>query len=167
MSARVPYQAEIDRILEDLSAAFDGRVFETLYPDVPAPKSISVNGDSQHPMNEVIVWPFPQSVSNTHTVTCSSITTQFDLSVVCIAGGATVRMAARHMLTYAHLVHQAVLADPDLGGLVDHADPTILEGDVDQGKVNGFVAGAAVRIRCTRQIPLDKQIARLFRDKSQ
>lgn len=167
MTRRVPYDAERTRLLEDLEAAFDSKVFAKAYPGVEPPMSVSIGGDTHQPAFEVIVWPIPMAVTNTHrTVTCPLITTEFDLVVEVIASGPTEREATETLLAYLDCVYQTCMADPTLGGLVDHMHPTPYQSGSGSDGSFGYVADMSVRVSCKRDIRPNKYIARAMRDKS-
>ena len=162
----VPYLAERTALLRDLEAAFDPDVFTRAYPGATPPMAVSVGGDSQEPPFEVIVWPLPQSVSNTHRTAgpCQTVTSSFELVVGIVASGATEADASAVALAYLDCVHQACMADPTLGGLVDRAEPTLSQGGVGTDSDFGFTCGLNVRISCKRDIPVNKTIARAVRE---
>ena len=165
MRGRVPYDAERSRLLDGLRAAFSEGPFHRAYPGVRPPDAVTIGGDASEPAFEVVVWPMPQSVRNTHrTTTCPLITSEFDIVVGVIASGATEREASEAVLAYVDCVYQTCMADPTLGGLVDHVHPTPDTGGVGTDGTYGYTAGANVRVACRRDIRPNRAIARAIRD---
>lgn len=166
MRRGVPYDAERRALLADLEAAFDPETFERAYHGMRAPDCVSIGGDSQEPPFEIIVWPLPQSVTNTHRTAsdCSVITTEFDLVVGIVASGATEADASAVSIAYLDCVHQVCMADPTLHGLVDRARPVLDRGGGGTDSTYGFTYGMNVRISCRRDIPVNKTIARAVRE---
>ena len=166
MRRRVPYEAERGALLADLRAAFEPEAFGRAYPGVRPPDCVSIGGDSQEPAFEVIVWPLPQSVTNTHRTAngCSAITTDFDLVVGVVATGATDAEASAVALAYLDCIHQVCMADPTLRGLVDRARPVLDRGGGGTDSTFGFTYGLNVRVSCRREIPINKTVARAVRE---
>lgn len=169
MSRFVPYDAERRRLLRDLEAAFDPDVFERaygrVYKGIRVPDAVSIGGDASNPPFEVIVWEFPRNVSNEHRTTpCPLITSSFDIVVGVIASGPTRLEASAIADVYVDCVMQVCMADPTLGGLVDHVHPT--PSDVGGGSdgTYGFTYGTAVYVSCRRDIPLNKVIRRAVQE---
>lgn len=162
----VPYVAARAALLRDLEAAFAAGTFERAYPGAKAPMSVSIGGDSQEPPFEVIVWPLPASVTNTHRSAngCSVVTTEFDLTVGVVATGATEADASAMALAYIDCIYQVCMADPTLGGTVDHARPAPNQAGVGTDSTWGFTCGANLRVSCRRDIPVNKIIARAVRE---
>ena len=162
----MPYDAERRALLADLERAFDPGTFERAYPGMTAPGLVSIGGNSDPLAFEVIVWPFPQSVSNEHRTAgpCAAITTEFDLVVGLVASGADDADASSVCLAYLDCVQQVCMADPTLHGLVDRARPVVGQGGGGTDSDFGFTYGMNVRISCRRDIQANKAIERAVRE---
>lgn len=144
------------RLLRDMRAVFSGDAFASAYPGVPAPMVVSVGGSAERPPFEVIVRELPEFSTGSRATSCpipsASLTWQVDL----VCSGATVEDASRSLIAYIDAVHQALMADPSLGGLVPHVIPSISQlGTAYEG--NGVVAGALVQIAMERDWPRNEK----------
>lgn len=161
-----PYDAARRALLSDLERAFAPEAFARAYPGYRAPDRVSIGGDASEPPFEVIVWPLPGSVTNVRRTAngCSQITTDFDLTVGLVATGPTEADASATCLAYLDCVYQVCMADPFLGGTVDHSSPAPGTGGGGTDASFGWTYGMNVRISCRRDVPLNKKVGLALRE---
>lgn len=164
MTPRVMYDKERVWLLEDLKAAFSEKVFERCYPKIPMPDAISIGGDTSAPPFEVIVRELPSNVANENRSTCADITSEFTFTIDLVASGSTIIDCTRTLLTYCDVVHQAVMADPFLGGSILSSTPSISQAGTDDDGSFGYIAGMLIEVRMKRDWPKNKWVARAVLD---
>lgn len=144
------------RLLRDMRAVFAEDAFHAAYPGIPAPQVVSIGGSAERPPFEVIVRELPVLSTGSKAVSCpipsAAMTWQIDL----VCSGATVEAASLSLIAYVDAVHQALMADSSIGGLVQQAVPSVTQlGTAYEG--NGVVAGALVQIAMERDWPRNER----------